>query len=117
MGTQSIPGVKCGRGVLLTTHAFLVPRSWKSKSIPLPLYPTLCFVYTEKLIDKDGVEWCADVLDKFVLAEQSVEIGETVVRRYTPACPSQRSIVINIYSADSDNAQVRNLNLCQDAIM
>jgi len=74
-------------------------------------------VYTEKLIEKDGVEWCADVLDKFVLAEQSVEIGETVVRRYTPACPSQKSIVINIYSADSDNAQVRHLNVCRDAIM
>ncbi|XP_069704029.1 heat shock 70 kDa protein 12A-like isoform X2 [Periplaneta americana] len=59
----------------------------------------------EKLIEKDGVEWCADVLDKFVLAEQSVGIGETVVRRYTPACPSQKSIVINIYSADSDEAQ------------
>ena len=29
-------GVKCGRGVLLTTHFLLVPRSWKSKAIPLP---------------------------------------------------------------------------------
>jgi len=28
MGTGSFPGVKCGRGVLLTTHPFLVPRSW-----------------------------------------------------------------------------------------
>jgi hypothetical protein len=25
-------GVKCGRGVLLTTHLLLVPRSWKSAS-------------------------------------------------------------------------------------
>ena len=31
-----IPGVKCGRGVLLTTHPLLVPRSWKSRAIPLP---------------------------------------------------------------------------------
>ena len=30
------PGVKCGRGVLLTTHPLLVPRSRKSRSIPLP---------------------------------------------------------------------------------
>ena len=30
------PGVKCGRGVLLTTHPLLVPRSWKSTAIPLP---------------------------------------------------------------------------------
>ena len=26
MGTGSFPGVKCGRGVLLTTHHLLVPR-------------------------------------------------------------------------------------------
>ena len=32
MGTGSFPGVKCGRGVLLTTHPFLVPRSWKSRA-------------------------------------------------------------------------------------
>ena len=30
------PGVNCGRGVLLTTHPLLVPRSWKSRAIPLP---------------------------------------------------------------------------------
>ena len=30
------PGVKCGRGALLTTHPFLVPRSWKSRAIPVP---------------------------------------------------------------------------------
>jgi len=36
MGTRSFPEVKCGRGVLLTTHPLLVPRSWKSRAIPLP---------------------------------------------------------------------------------
>ena len=36
MGTGSFPGVKCGRGVLLTTHPLLVPWSWKSRAIPLP---------------------------------------------------------------------------------
>ena len=30
MGTGSFPGVKCGRGVLLTTHHLLVPWSWNS---------------------------------------------------------------------------------------
>ena len=30
------PGVKCDRGVLLTTHHLLVPRSWKSRAITLP---------------------------------------------------------------------------------
>jgi len=36
MGTGSFPGVKCGRGVLLPTHSLPVPRSWKSRTIPLP---------------------------------------------------------------------------------
>jgi len=36
MGTGSFPGVKCGRGVLLTTHPLLVSRSWNSRAIPLP---------------------------------------------------------------------------------
>ena len=41
MGTGSFPGIKCGRGVLLTTHPLLVSRSWKSRAIPLPtLWPT-----------------------------------------------------------------------------
>ena len=36
MSTGSFPGVNCGRGVLLTTHPLLVPRSWKSRAITLP---------------------------------------------------------------------------------
>ena len=36
MGAGSFPGVKCGLGMLLTTHPLLVPRSWKSSAIPLP---------------------------------------------------------------------------------
>ena len=36
MDTGAIPEVKCGRGVLLTTHLLLVLRSWKSRAIPLP---------------------------------------------------------------------------------
>ena len=36
MDTGSFPGVKCSRGVLLTTQPLLVPRSWKSRAIPLP---------------------------------------------------------------------------------
>ena len=37
MGTGYFPGVKCSRGVPLTTHPLLVPQSWKSKAIPLPI--------------------------------------------------------------------------------
>ena len=36
MGTGSVPGVKCGRGVMLTTHTLLLPRPWKSAAVPLP---------------------------------------------------------------------------------
>ena len=36
MGTGSFPEVNCGRGMLLTTHPLLVPRSWKSRAIALP---------------------------------------------------------------------------------
>ena len=36
MDTGSFPAIKCGRGVPLTTHPLLVPRSWKSRAIPLP---------------------------------------------------------------------------------
>jgi hypothetical protein len=39
MGTGSFPGVKSGRGVTLTSHPLLVPRSWKTRAIPLlPLW-------------------------------------------------------------------------------
>jgi len=36
MDTGSFLGVKCGVGVLLTTHPLLVPWSWKSRAVPLP---------------------------------------------------------------------------------
>jgi len=35
MSTGSFPGVKCGRGLLLTTHPLLVPLSWKSRAVRL----------------------------------------------------------------------------------
>jgi len=38
MCTGSSPGVKCCRGVLLTTHPLLVPRSWKCRAILLPTH-------------------------------------------------------------------------------
>jgi hypothetical protein len=42
MGTVSSPGVKRGRGVMLTTHPLLVPRLRKRGSIPpLPKAPEL----------------------------------------------------------------------------
>ena len=35
MGTGTFPGVKSGRGLLLTSHPLLVPRSRKSRALPL----------------------------------------------------------------------------------
>jgi hypothetical protein len=35
MGTGSYPGVRCGQGVTLITHSFLVPRSKMSRAITL----------------------------------------------------------------------------------
>ena len=40
MGTGSFPGVKSGRGVLLTPHPLLVPWSWKGRAISLPNFWT-----------------------------------------------------------------------------
>lgn len=57
----------------------------------------------EKLLVKDGTRWCTDVFDKFISADQSVALGETVTRSYTPAKPSQLVIVINIYSSEQDD--------------
>ena len=45
LGTGSFPEVKGDRGVMLTAHPFLVPRSWKNRAIPLPTLwakPGLC---------------------------------------------------------------------------
>jgi len=36
MGTASFPGVKCGRGVLLTILPLLVSQPWKSRAKLLP---------------------------------------------------------------------------------
>ncbi|GFY69055.1 heat shock 70 kDa protein 12A [Trichonephila inaurata madagascariensis] len=58
---------------------------------------------TEKLVVKDGVEWCADVFDKFVLTDQSVCVGDTVIRRYTPARSGQACSVIHIYCSERDD--------------
>ena len=38
MGTATFPGVKCGRGVTLTTHRLPVPWSSKSRARVLPLW-------------------------------------------------------------------------------
>lgn len=46
---------------------------------------------------------CADIFDKFVLADQSVCVGSRVRRSYTPAARGQSVSIINIYCSDRDD--------------
>uniref|UniRef100_A0A3Q2CMI3 Heat shock protein 12B n=1 Tax=Cyprinodon variegatus TaxID=28743 RepID=A0A3Q2CMI3_CYPVA len=57
----------------------------------------------EKLLIKDGREWCTDIFDRFVSVDQSVALGEVVRRSYTPARVGQRKIIINIYCSSKDD--------------
>lgn len=59
----------------------------------------------EKRVVKDGIAYCKDIFDKFVMADQSVSMGERVVRSYSPARRHQRRIVLNVFSADNDDVQ------------
>ena len=47
MGTGSFLGVRCGRGVTLTPHPLLVPKSKQSRA--LPLLSLRAFVAYERL--------------------------------------------------------------------
>ena len=55
---------------------------------------------------KDGKKWCLDVFDKFVVAGQSVTLGEAVVRRYRPVSLEHNRIVLGIFSSDGCEQEV-----------
>uniref|UniRef100_A0A8C9MF31 Heat shock protein family A (Hsp70) member 12B n=1 Tax=Serinus canaria TaxID=9135 RepID=A0A8C9MF31_SERCA len=57
----------------------------------------------EKLLVKEGKNWCTDIFEKFVAVDQSVALGEVVQRSYCPARPGQRRTIINIYCCDTDD--------------
>uniref|UniRef100_A0A8D0HCT7 Heat shock protein family A (Hsp70) member 12B n=1 Tax=Sphenodon punctatus TaxID=8508 RepID=A0A8D0HCT7_SPHPU len=57
----------------------------------------------EKLLVKEGKNWCTDILEKFVSVDQSVALGEVVQRSYCPARLGQRKIIINIYCCATDD--------------
>ena len=57
---------------------------------------------------KDEQEWCMDVFDHFVLAGQSVTVGEAVVRRYRPVSAENDHIVLHIFASDKDDCKVKN---------
>jgi len=58
-----------------------------------------------KLVRRRDVDWCRDVFDRFVVADRPVALGDTVLRRYTPADPDQTAIVMHIYSSDSPDVR------------
>ena len=57
----------------------------------------------EKRTVKDGVEWCTDIFDTFVVVDQSVALGEKVTRSYTPAKSYQTSTTIGIYCSEKEH--------------
>ena len=58
-----------------------------------------------KLINRDDADWCSDVFDRFVAIDQPVSLGDTVLRRYTPANREQKIIVMHIYCSESNDVQ------------
>jgi len=58
-----------------------------------------------KLVRRRDADFCRDVFDRFVAADRSVALGDTVLRRYTPADPLQTTIIIHVYS--SEDPEVR----------
>lgn len=57
----------------------------------------------EKRTKKDGIDWCTDVFDTFVVVDQSISLGETVTRSYTPAKSYQTSTIIEIYCSEKEH--------------
>uniref|UniRef100_A0A673ID40 Heat shock 70 kDa protein 12A n=1 Tax=Sinocyclocheilus rhinocerous TaxID=307959 RepID=A0A673ID40_9TELE len=57
----------------------------------------------EKMLVKGSTRWCTDVFDTFISVDQSVALGETVKRSYTPAKPSQQVIVIHVYCSEKES--------------
>lgn len=58
----------------------------------------------EKKTSKGGRDWCTDVFDTFVVIDQCLALGDTVIRSYTPAKADQTSTVISIFSCDKEHA-------------
>ena len=59
----------------------------------------------DKLVVRDGVQFCKDILDVFVRANQPVQLGDAVVRHYVPARRSQRLVLIKVYAAELESVR------------
>ena len=85
------PSIVCVRRAKLTYGAAVLNRFVRGR------HPE------SKMLRQEGVEWCRDVFDCFVVADQLVRRGETVVRRYAPAGVRQDHIAVGIYSSESSS--------------
>ena len=55
---------------------------------------------------KDDQEWCMDIFDHFVLAGESITVGEAVIRRYRPVSAENDHIILRVFSSDRDDCKV-----------
>ncbi len=55
-----------------------------------------------KRVIKGGIEWCTDVFDTFVFADQAVSLGHKVTRGYTTANADQQSTTITLFASDKE---------------
>lgn len=60
----------------------------------------------EKKVQAGGIEWCADILDKFVSVDESIAVGDVVTRSYTPATSLQTAVVLHFYATSVPNVKV-----------
>ena len=76
----------------------------------------------EKKITKNGIDWCIDWWDKFVLTDQQVSTNETFMRRYATVNNfDQNQINIDFYCSEYDSSQYVNgddsINKCATIIL
>ncbi|KAB7507453.1 Heat shock protein 12A [Armadillidium nasatum] len=67
----------------------------------------------DKKVLAAGREWCADILDKFVEVDESVALGDVVTRSYTPATPTQKSVILHLYATSQQNVKTQGLHRLQ----
>lgn len=56
----------------------------------------------EKRVVKGGREWCTDIFDTFVYADQPVSLGHAVIRSYAPATARSTSTEITLYASEKE---------------